>query len=419
MIKGMSLPLFLARKIYHTQGDQQQVSRPAMKIAVAGVAIGLAVMIITVCVILGFKHTIRDKVVGFGSHIQIMNVMSYQYADTYPVFANDSLLRRIQEIPGVRHAERFSITKGILKTETDFLGIAFKGIAHDYDKHFIESHLVAGKLPAFSDSTTHYQLLISQPTADKLCLNVNDKVFAYFVNNDDIRMRKYTICGIYQTNMTKYDESLCFTDLYAVNKLNGWKSDQCSGIEVLVNDFDQLNTIEEAVEERIDDTSDSQGNTLSSHTILQANPNIFTWLDLLDLNVWIILALMVCVAGFTMISGLLIIILERTQMIGTLKAVGARNSTIRSTFLWFSVFIISKGLLIGNLLGIGIVVLQQTTGFVTLDPKTYYVSEAPMELNIPIILLLNIVTLIVNILVLIAPSYLVSHIQPAKSIRYE
>jgi lipoprotein-releasing system permease protein len=219
--------------------------------------------------------------------------------------------------------------------------------------------------------------------------------------------------------MTKYDESLCFTDLYAVNKLNGWKSDQCSGIEVLVNDFDQLNTIEEAVKERIDDTSDSQGNTLSSNTILQANPNIFTWLDLLDLNVWIILALMVCVAGFTMISGLLIIILERTQMIGTLKAVGARNSTIRSTFLWFSVFIISKGLLIGNLLGIGIVVLQQTTGFVTLDPKTYYVSEAPMELNIPIILLLNIVTLIVNILVLIAPSYLVSHIQPAKSIRYE
>ena len=278
---------------------------------------------------------------------------------------------------------------------------------------------MAGKLPTFSDSTTHYQLLISQPTADKLNLNVNDKVFAYFVNNDDIRMRKYTICGIYQTNMTKYDESLCFTDLYAVNKLNGWKSDQCSGIEVLVNDFDQLNTIEEAVEERIDDTSDSQGNTLSSNTILQANPNIFTWLDLLDLNVWIILALMVCVAGFTMISGLLIIILERTQMIGTLKAVGARNSTIRSTFLWFSVFIISKGLLIGNLLGIGIVVLQQTTGFVTLDPKTYYVSEAPMELNIPIILLLNIVTLIVNILVLIAPSYLVSHIQPAKSIRYE
>lgn len=390
-----------------------------MKIAVAGVAIGLAVMIITVCVILGFKHTIRDKVVGFGSHIQIVNIMSYQYADTYPVFANDSLRRRIQEIPGVRHAERFSITKGILKTETDFLGIAFKGIAQDYDKHFIESHLVAGKLPTFSDSTTHYQLLISQPTADKLNLNVNDKVFAYFVNNDDIRMRKYTICGIYQTNMTKYDESLCFTDLYAVNKLNGWKSDQCSGIEVLVNDFDQLNTIEEAVEERIDDTSDSQGNTLSSNTILQANPNIFTWLDLLDLNVWIILALMVCVAGFTMISGLLIIILERTQMIGTLKAVGARNSTIRSTFLWFSVFIISKGLLIGNLLGIGIVVLQQTTGFVTLDPKTYYVSEAPMELNIPIILLLNIVTLIVNILVLIAPSYLVSHIQPAKSIRYE
>lgn len=390
-----------------------------MKIAVAGVAIGLAVMIITVCVILGFKHTIRDKVVGFGSHIQIMNVMSYQYADTYPVFANDSLLRRIQEIPGVRHAERFSITKGILKTETDFLGIAFKGIAHDYDKHFIESHLVAGKLPAFSDSTTHYQLLISQPTADKLCLNVNDKVFAYFVNNDDIRMRKYTICGIYQTNMTKYDESLCFTDLYAVNKLNGWKSDQCSGIEVLVNDFDQLNTIEEAVEERIDDTSDSQGNTLSSHTILQANPNIFTWLDLLDLNVWIILALMVCVAGFTMISGLLIIILERTQMIGILKALGMRTASVRHTFLWFATFIIGQGLLLGDVIGIGLVILQQKTEFIQLDPASYYVATAPMELNIPLIVLLNVATLLVSVFVLIAPSYLISHIHPARSMRYE
>ena len=415
----MNFPLFIAKKIYSDQGDKRKVSRPAIRIATIGVAIGLAVMIVTVGVILGFKHTIRDKVVGFGGHIQIHNVLRFNDTDPYFITADDTLMRKVKKIKGVRHAERYTITQGLLKTEDDFLGIAFKGVGPEFDSTFLHQNLVAGRIPKFSDSSSHYELLLSKMIANKLQLNLGDKVFAYFVNNDDIRMRKYTICGIYQTNMTKYDESLCFTDLYAVNKLNGWKSDQCSGIEVLVNDFDQLNTIEEAVEERIDDTSDSQGNTLSSNTILQANPNIFTWLDLLDLNVWIILALMVCVAGFTMISGLLIIILERTQMIGTLKAVGARNSTIRSTFLWFSVFIISKGLLIGNLLGIGIVVLQQTTGFVTLDPKTYYVSEAPMELNIPIILLLNIVTLIVNILVLIAPSYLVSHIQPAKSIRYE
>ena len=415
----MNLPLFIARKIYHTQGDNHQVSRPAIKIAIAGVAIGLAVMIVTVCVVLGFKHTIRDKVIGFGSHIQIMNILSFNNTETYPILANDSLLQRISQLPEVRHVGRFSITKGILKTETDFLGTAMKGIAQDYDITFLKDNLVDGELPTFSDSTSHYKLLISKITADKLRLKVNDKVYAYFIANDDVRMRKFTICGIFQTNMTKYDEALCFTDLFTISKLNGWKREQCSGIEVLVKNFDRLNQAEESIVQNINRKFDSQGNMLASQTIQEANPNIFTWLELLDLNVWIILALMICVSGFTMISGLLIIILERTQMIGTLKALGARNKSIRSTFLWFAVFIIGRGLLFGNLIGIGIVILQQQTGIVTLDPKTYYVSEAPIELNIPIILLLNFTTLLISIFVLIAPSYLVSHIHPAKSIRFE
>lgn len=415
----MNLPLFIARKIYHNQGDNHQVSRPAIKIAIAGVTIGLVVMIVTVCVVLGFKHTIRDKVVGFGSHIQIMNILSFNNTETYPILANDSLLQCISQLPEVRHVGRFSITKGILKTETDFLGTAMKGIAQDYDNTFLKKNLVDGEFPAFSDSTSHYKLLISKITADKLRLKVYDKVYAYFIANDDVRMRKFTICGIFQTNMTKYDEALCFTDLFTVNKLNGWKREQCSGIEVLVKDFNQLNQAEESVVLNINRKFDSLGNMLASQTIQEANPNIFTWLELLDLNVWIILALMICVSGFTMISGLLIIILERTQMIGTLKALGARNRSIRSTFLWFAVFIIGRGLLFGNLIGIGIVILQQQTGIVTLDPKTYYVSEAPIELNMPIILLLNIATLLISIFVLIAPSYLVSHIHPAKSIRFE
>jgi lipoprotein-releasing system permease protein len=249
-------------------------------------------------------------------------------------------------------------------------------------------------------------------------LKAGDRIYAYFID-DNVRTRRYTISGIYQTNMTRFDESLCFTDLYAVEKINGWEKDEVTGAELLVNDFEKLEETYDDVIAKVNRSEDKHLNTLSSQTIYEAYPQVFSWLELLDINVWIILALMVCVAGFTMISGLLIIILERTQMIGVLKAIGARNSTIRHTFLWFAAFIIGQGLLLGNIIGIGIIALQKATGFIALDPQTYYVNEAPMELNIPLILLLNIATLLISIFVLIAPSYLISHIHPAKSMRYE
>lgn len=395
------------------------VSRPAIRIATIGVAIGLAVMIITVSVVLGFKHTIRDKVVGFGGHIQVHNVLLYNDVDPYFIHANDSLMDAIKAIEGVNHVERYSVAQGLLKTEDDFLGVAFKGVGPDFKTDFLKEHLVEGEIPQFSDSVSTYQLLMSKMIADKLQLKTGDKVFAYFIGNDDVKTRKYTVCGIYQTNMTRFDESICLTDIYAVNRINGWEQDDCSVIGVTVNNLDQLPVTEEIFISNVNRTGDSKDNMLTSQTIYDAYPQVFMWLELLDINVWIILALMVCVAGFTMISGLLIIILERTQMIGVLKALGARNKTIRHTFLWFSVFIIGQGMLWGNIIGIGMVLLQQYTGIISLDPQTYYVSEAPMELNIPLILLLDAVTLLICVFVLIAPSYLISHIHPAKSMRYE
>jgi lipoprotein-releasing system permease protein len=395
------------------------VSRPAIRIATIGVAIGLAVMIVTVSVVLGFKHTIRDKVVGFGSHIQVHNIMNYNGSDPHPICANDSLMKAVGKLPGVAKAERFSMTQGILKTDEDFLGIAIKGIAEEYDTTFLSQHLIAGNITSFSDKTSKYKLLVSKMIADKMRLKVGDKVFGYFIDNQDVRTRKFTISGIYQTNMTRFDETLCFTDLHTANKLNGWTDNQATGIEVLVKDFEKVNETANQFIDNINRTSDEQGNSLTSETIYELYPQVFSWLELLDINVWIILALMVCVAGFTMISGLLIIILERTQMIGILKALGARNKTVRHTFLWFSVFIIGQGLFWGNIVGIGIVLLQKYTGFITLDPQTYYVSEAPMELNLPLVALINIATLLICVFVLIAPSYLISHIHPAKSMRYE
>lgn len=415
----MNFPLYIAKRIYSDQGDKRKVSRPAIRIATIGVAIGLAVMIVTVSVVLGFKHTIRDKVVGFGSHIQVHNIMNYNGSDPHPICANDSLMKAVGKLPGVAKAERFSMTQGILKTDEDFLGIAIKGIAEEYDTTFLSQHLIAGNITSFSDKTSKYKLLVSKMIADKMRLKVGDKVFGYFIDNQDVRTRKFTISGIYQTNMTRFDETLCFTDLHTANKLNGWTDNQATGIEVLVKDFEKVNETANQFIDNINRTSDEQGNSLTSETIYELYPQVFSWLELLDINVWIILALMVCVAGFTMISGLLIIILERTQMIGILKALGARNKTVRHTFLWFSVFIISQGLFWGNIVGIGIVLLQKYTGFITLDPQTYYVSEAPMELNLPLVALINIATLLICVFVLIAPSYLISHIHPAKSMRYE
>lgn len=415
----MNLPLFIARRINGSEGQRREVSRPAIRIATIGVAIGLAVMIITVSVVFGFKHTIRDKVVGFGSHIQVENYMAQQLSAPVPISISDSLMKVMKQLPGIRHVERYALTQGILKTDDDFLGVAFKGVGSDYDTTFLSEHIVEGKMPKFTDGQSKYPLLISRMMADKLQLKAGEKVYAYFIGNDDVRARKFTITGIYETNMTQFDQSLCFTDYNVPIRLNGWETDQCSGAELLVDDFDQLDMVAEEVVGKVNRQTDKYGAIITSQTIREAHPHVFQWLELLDINVWIILALMICVAGFTMISGLLIIILERTQMIGILKALGMRNSTVRHTFLWFAAFIIGRGMLVGDIIGIGLVVLQQQTGFIHLDPASYYVDTAPMELNIPIIVLLNVVTLLVSLFVLIAPSFLISHIHPARSMRYE
>lgn len=415
----MNLPLFIAKRIYSDNDAQQKVSKPAIRIATAGVAVGLAVMIVSVCIVLGFKHTIRDKVIGFGSHITVANFMTIHGNGQKPIAMNDSMVKVLRSVNGVRHVQRYALKQGILKTDSDFLGVAFKGVAAEYDTTFIHNNMVSGSIPTFSDEASHNKIVISKIMADMLKIKAGDKVFAYFIDNDNVRMRRFLVSGIYQTNLTQYDKAICFTDLYTAVRLNGWNNDQATGAEIIVDDFNKVNDVEDILVSKVNRTTDSYGETYSSETIQESNPQIFSWLDLLDLNVWIILALMLCVAGFTMISGLLIIILERTNMIGVLKALGAKNKTIRKTFLWFAVFIIGKGMIIGNVIGLGLVIIQNITGMVTLDPSTYYVKTVPVEINIPLIVLLNIATLIISVFVLIAPSFLISRIHPAKSMRYE
>ena len=415
----MNISFFIAKRIYSDKGDKRKVSRPAIHIATAGVAIGLAVMILTVSVVLGFKHTIRDKVIGFGSHIQVENFLTMQSSDPYPICIDDSVMKVIKGIEGVEHVERFTLTQGILKTDQDFLGMSFKGIGPEYDMSFIKSNLKSGSIPSFSDSANKGNLLISSATADKMNLKAGDKVFAYFISDNGVKVRRFTVSGTFQTNMSQFDNALCFTDLYTARKLNNWDGELCTGAEISVGDLQQINAVSLRIADKVNRTSDHEGNIFTSQTIYEAYPQIFSWLSLLDINVWIILALMICVAGFTMISGLLIIILERTQMIGVLKALGMKGSSVRHTFLWFAVFIIGKGMLIGDILAAAIILLQRHTGFISLDPATYYVSEAPTEINIQAFLLINVVTLFISVLVLVGPSFLISHIHPAKSMRYE
>ena len=414
----MSVPFFIAKRIYKDDDNKKSVSRPAIAIATTGVAIGIAVMIISVCIVLGFKHTIRDKAIGFGGHINIGNFVSMHGGNIEPICMSDSMIKAIKAIEGVKDVGRYAQKEGILKTDNDFLGVVFKGIASEYDTTFIHNNMVEGAIPHFTDSASSNSIIISKTMADLLRLKAGDKVFAYFIN-ENVRVRRFTIAGIYRTNLTQYDKTICFTDLYTTVKLNGWQHDQADGAEVIVNDYNQINDIAERFVSNINRRTDHYGQTYSSATIQEINPQIFSWLDLLDLNVWIILALMLCVAGFTMISGLLIIILERTNMIGLLKAIGSRNSQIRKTFLWFATFIIGRGLVIGNIIGIGLMILQKTTGLIRLDASIYYVDIVPVEINIPAIAAINILTLALCLLALIAPSFLVSHIHPAKSMKYE
>lgn len=415
----MNFPLFIARRIYGSQDNRRKVSKPAITIATVGVALGLAVMIATVSVVLGFKHSIRDKVVGFGGNITVANFLSLNSSDQFPVAMGDSMTNVLKAVPGVRHVSRYALKQGILKTDDDFLGVMLKGVGPEYDETFLKQNMVSGTLPVFSDSKSQNQIVISSRMAEKLNVKAGDRIYAYFINEQGIRTRRFTISGIYETNLQRFDETMCFTDLYTCVKLNGWEGNQTSGAELQVDNFDNLQSIADRVAAKVNRTVDRYGNTYSSATVQDLNPQIFSWLDLMDLNVWIILALMVAVAGVTMISGLLIIILERTRMIGVLKALGARNKTIRHIFLWFATFIIGRGLVIGNIIGLGLIALQRYTGLVRLDPQTYYVSKVPVEFNWPIIIALNVATLLICVFVLVAPSYLVTHIHPAKSMHYE
>ena len=415
----MDWKLFVARRIYRSKEGEKEVSKPAVLIAMWGIAIGLAVMIVAVAVVIGFKHEVRDKVVGIGSDITITNFDAQKSYETVPVVAGDSLLDALRSMEGVKHVQRYSTKPGMIMTEDNFLGMVLKGVSQEYDWTFLKEHLQEGEIPAFTDSESTNRTLVSRTIANKLNLKLGDKLYTYYISAENVRARRLEVAGIYQTNFSIYDNMFLLTDLYTVNRLNAWQADQASGIELEVADVSRLEETKEAISAEVDLLKDRYGATYYTQTVEESNPQIFAWLDLLDMNVWVILILMTGVAGFTMISGLLIIILERTNMIGVLKALGADNLAIRKVFLSFSVFLIGRGMLWGNIIGLSFVFIQSQFHLFKLDPSIYYVDSVPVAFNLWWWVLLNVCSLLASVLMLVGPSYLIAHIHPAKSIRFE
>lgn len=409
---------FIARRIYRSREGEKEVSKPAVRIAMAGIAIGLAVMIVSVAVVIGFKHQVRDKVIGMGSDIVVSSIEGAQLYQMNPVVANDSLLSVIRDISQVSHVQRYATKPGMIMTADNFQGMIVKGVAQEYDWTYLKAHLQEGEIPALTDSVASNRVLVSRSMANKLSLKVGDKLYTYYIEGN-VRARRLTVSGIFQTNFSAFDDYFLITDMYTVNRLNGWEPDQVGGVEVAVSDYRFLDSVNDDIRGHIQEQTDRYGAIYCSRTSEELYPQIFAWLDLLDTNVWVILILMTGVAGFTMISGLLIIILERTQMIGVLKALGADNASIRQIFLSFSVFLIGRGMCWGNVIGLSCCLIQYFFAPIKLDPATYYVNAVPVELHLGWIVLLNVCTLLVSVGMLVGPSYLISHIHPAKSIRFE
>lgn len=414
----MNLPYFIAQRLIKGRNEGTSFSRPINVIAIIGIATGLAVMILAVAILTGFKNEIRDKVVGFGSHIQITNFDSNISYETTPISDTQSFVPKIKAMPGIKHMQVFATKAGIIKTSDEIQGVVLKGVGSDFDWNYFGSNIVSGEIFSVSDSARTDKVIISKKLSDMLRLKTGDYFAMHFVQ-DPPRMRKFTISGIYETSLEEFDKVFVFCDIGHIQRLNGWDKTMVSGFEIFINNFDDLEKMTVKVRDEIGYRIAEEEPRFKTTSIKTRYPQIFDWLNFQDINVVIIITLMLVVAGFNMISGLLILILEKTNMIGILKALGSEDKTIRNMFLYQAAYLIGKGLIWGNIIGIGLAFFQLKTGIFTLDPASYYIKTVPVNLQLSHIMLLNAGTMAVILIMLLVPSKLISHITPVKAIRYD
>ncbi|HKR04711.1 MAG TPA: ABC transporter permease, partial [Bacteroidia bacterium] len=392
----MNFELFIAKRIVFGSGEKKAISQPVVKIALSSIALGIAVMVVSLMVVTGFKKEITNKAVGFGTHIRISNFDSNSSYEEEPVNKNQPFYEEIKSDPDVKNIQVYATKAGIIKTKEEIHGILLKGIGPDFDRSFFRDKLKEGTFFTVTDSGKSDKVIISSKVAKLLNLKLNDHLFVYFIQKPP-RIKKFSIAGIYETGLDEFDNIYVYCDIANIRQLNDWTDEQVGGFEVMLKDFDKLDKAGQKI-------YNETGFKFKTETIRELYPQIFNWLDLLNINVIIIIVLMILVAGINMISTLLIIILENTPMIGILKAMGAEDISIRKIFLYVSVYIIAIGLIIGNVFALGLSFLQWKFGWITLAQESYYISIVPVDFSFLKIAGLNIGTIILCSLMLIIPS---------------
>ncbi len=411
----MNYELYLAKRIITAKQYKSSISSPIIKIAITAIALGMIIMLITISSVFGLQYKIKEKISGFSGHIQITNYEDNNSEITItPISLEQEFYPNFTNVDGIKNIQTFATKGGIIRTKTDFEGVIFKGVDSNYDWSFFKSYLIEGDLLKITDERYDF-VLISKLTADRLNLKVGDKFNLFFMKeglNKAPNVRVFTIAGIYSSGFKDLDENYVLGDIKHIQRLNKWKPNEVGGFEVLLEDFDKL-------EEKGKEIYQEVSSTLNAQTISEKYPAIFDWLKILDTNIIVIISIMILIAGINMITALLVLILERTQMIGILKALGSSNWSIRKVFLYNATYLVGVGLFWGNLIGIGLLLIQKHFGIVKLDPENYYVSEAPVYLGFEYILLLNIGTLVLCLFMLLIPSYIVSKISPVKAIKFD
>lgn len=410
----MNYELFLAKRIITGKQYKSSISSSIIKIAITAIALGIIIMLISIATTVGLQKKIKEKISGFNGHIQIVNYEDNNSQITVsPISIDQDFYPEFKNVSGIKNVQSFATKAGVIRTETDFEGVIYKGVHSDYDWSFFQTYLVEGDLLKINQKRSD-DVLISKYTSDRLKLKLNDKFNLFFMKDDGSapNVRQFTVVGIYNSGYKEFDENYVIGDIKHLQRLNKWQSDQIGGFEVLLNDFDQLD--EKGIE-----VYNQVGSTLNAQTISEKYSPIFEWLELLNTNIVVIIVIMILIAGINMITALLVLILERTQMIGILKSLGSNNWSIRKVFLYNASYLIAKGLLWGNIIGIGLLLAQKYFGFIKLNPENYYVSEAPVYINLGTVLILNISTLILCMLMLLVPSYIVSKINPVKAIKFD
>lgn len=410
----MNYELFIAKRIIAGKEYKNSISSPIIKIAITAIALGIIIMLIAVATGAGLQHKIRDKMSGFKGHVQITNYNNNNSGVSLtPISKHQPFFPEFTNVSGIKKVQVFANRAGLIKTDTDFEGIIFKGVSKDYDWSFFKEYMVSGDVPNYEQDRVR-DVLLSKIFVEKLQLKLHDTIYATFFKDSKNSLpssRKYVIKGIYDTGFLEFDKSMMIGDLYEVQRLNKWKEDQVGGFEIILDDFNEIVKKSKEIHAEVPPQ-------LNAISIVNAYPAIFDWIELFDNNVWFIIAIMILVAGINMITALLVLILERVQMVGILKSLGSTNTSIRKVFLYNATYLILKGLLFGNIIGLTIIFVQNYFGFITLDPETYYVSIMPVHIDFLDVVFLNVGTLILCFFMLLIPSYIITKIQPSKSIRF-